>query len=638
MSAPTDARAAAGPAVPRGGGLRGRLRADPLWQALRLLDVDRRRVAFAVLVGSAGMGSAVALAGVAAWLIARASQMPPVMYLNVAAVGVRFFGITRGLLRYVERLVSHDVALRGMARLRVRLYEELAARPPARLVALRRGDLLARVGADVDAVGDVIVRGLLPMAIAAVLSLGSAIAVGLFLPAAGLALGGCLVLAGVVAPWWQVRAARVVEERSALARADLAALTVSMLDGAAELTVAGGLGRASAQLRATEARLAAAADAGARPAGLAAALNPLATGLAVLASLVVGIPATTAGLLAPVELAVVVLLPLAAFEAAGLVPNAAVAVLRSREAARRIMDLLGDRADEPVGGTDAVAPARTPTAPSAAGPAPSPAGPGDAAAGLPPLLEARGLSCGWPGHDPVLTGIDLSLSAGRSVAVVGPSGLGKTTLLLTLAGLLPPQAGEALVSGRRVDRLDRAQAAAAVTMTAEDAHVFDTSVLENLRVARGDVSADEALAVVRAVGLDRWLAGLPDGLETVLGSDAARISGGERRRLLVARALLSPAPVLLLDEPTEHVDVEGTALLRGLLDGSIAPGKAVVVVTHRLAGLDAADEVILLGGAGTVRARGRHARLLAPEEHPDDVATAVAAYRAAWTAEQQERS
>jgi ATP-binding cassette subfamily C protein CydC len=236
----------------------------------------------------------------------------------------------------------------------------------------------------------------------------------------------------------------------------------------------------------------------------------------------------------------------------------------------------------------------------------------------------------------VLTGIDLRLDAGSSLAIVGPSGLGKTTLLLTLAGLLPPHAGGVRLAGRSTAALTRAQAAEAVTMTAEDAHVFDTTVLENLRVARGDVTPAEAGAALAAVGLGDWLAGLPHGLDTVLGSDAARISGGERRRLLVARALLSPAPVLLLDEPTEHVDAGGTALLRGLLDGSLAPGKAVVVVTHRLAGLEAAQEVILLGGTGTVRARGRHTQLLAEQGHAG--AAAVDAYHAAWAAEQQERS
>lgn len=569
-----------------------------LWRAVRLLGVSRRRVALAILTGSAGLGSAVALAAVSAWLIARASQMPPVMYLTVATVAVRALGVSRGVLRYLERLASHDVALRGMATLRERLYARLADADPRKLLSLRRGDLLARVGADVDAVGDVVVRGLLPIAVAAVVSLGSAILVGVFLPTAGLALAAALVVAGVVGPWWATRAARTAEVRSVQARADLAAGVVTVLDGAAELAVAGRLPAAVGAVRDADARLATATDAAARPAALAAASLPLATGLAVLAALALGIPATTAGTLAPVELAVVVLTPLAAFEAVGMVPMAAVSLLRSREAARRVLELL----DSPA-----------PT------PAPAPAGDsGDTEAGAdgPGRLVARGLACGWPGGTPVVVGLDLEVGPGRSVAVVGPSGVGKTTLLVTLAGLLRPVAGTVRASGRDPAALDRAEAARLVAFVAEDAHVFDTSVLENLRVARGDVTPDEATATLAAVGLGDWLAGLPDGLGTVLGADAARVSGGERRRLLLARALLSPAGVLLLDEPTEHVDAGADELLAALLDGTLAGARGVVVVTHRPGGLAAADEVILLDDTGTVRARGRHETLAASGAYP----------------------
>ncbi|NLE70786.1 MAG: thiol reductant ABC exporter subunit CydC [Actinomycetales bacterium] len=558
-----------------------------LWQAVRLLEVPRRRAVLAVLTGSAGLASAVGLAAVSAWLIARASQMPPVMYLTVATVAVRALGVSRGVLRYLERLASHDVALRGMARLRERLYARLAEARPDAVLALRRGDVLARVGADVDAVGDVVVRGLLPIAVAAVVSAAGAVLVGAFLPAAGLALAACLALAGGLGPWLAVRAARAAEVRSVAARADVSASVVTVLDGAAELTVTGGLGRETAALADAEARLARATDAAARPAAWAAAVQPLATGLAVLAALALGIPATTAGALAPVELAVVVLTPLAAFEAAGMVPMAAVSLVRSREAARRVLALMA--------------------APAAQPPAPAPAAPA-AADGT---LVAAGLACGWPGRPPALTGIDLEVGPGRSVAVVGPSGVGKTTLLATLAGLLPPVAGTVRVDGLDPAALDRADAARHVAFLAEDAHVFDTTVLENLRVARGDVTPDEATAVLRAVGLGPWLAGLPDGLDTLLGADAARVSGGERRRLLLARALLAPARVLLLDEPTEHVDAGAAELLAALLDGSLAGGRAVVVVTHRLAGLAAAGEVILLDGTGSVRARGTHEELRA---------------------------
>jgi len=566
-----------------------------LWRAVRLLGVRRRRVLLAVLAGSAGLGSAVGLAAVSAWLIARASQMPPVMYLTIAAVTVRTLGVSRGVLRYVERLVSHDVALRGMTTLRTRVYARLAEADPATVLRLRRGDLLARVGADVDSVGDVVVRGLLPMAVAAVVSTGSVVLVGAFLPWAGVALAGCLLLAGVAGPWWALRAARTAEARSANARSQMSATVLTLLDDAAELAVSGRLDQVLRRLREAEADLARATDAAARPAAVAAAIGPLSVGLAVLAALALGIPATTAGLLAPVELAVVVLTPLAAFEAVGVLPGAAVTLLRAQQAARRVLELLD-------------APPRSPDAPYEAGVV--------AAAPLEGSVVAEDLSCGWPGRPPALTGVDLAVTPGRSVAVVGPSGVGKTTLLLTLAGLLPPVQGRARVDGLEPYRLTREEAARRVAMTPEDAHVFDTTVLENLRVARGDVTADEAAAALDGVGLADWLAGLPDGLDTRLGSDAARVSGGERRRLLLARALLGRAPVLLLDEPTEHVDAGADELLAGLLDGSLTGGRGVVVVTHRLAGLAAATEVIVLDATGSVRARGRYEALLAAGAYP----------------------
>ena len=566
-----------------------------LWRAVRLLGVRRRRVLLAVLAGSAGLGSAVGLAAVSAWLIARAWQMPPVMYLTIAAVTVRALGVSRGVLRYVERLVSHDVALRGMTTLRTRVYARLAEADPATVLRLRRGDLLARVGADVDSVGDVVVRGLLPMAVAAVVSTGSVVLVGVFLPWAGVALAGCLLLAGVAGPWCALRAARTAEARSADARSQLSATVLTLLDDAAELRVSGRLDQVLRRLREVEADLARATDAAARPAAVAAAIGPLSVGLAVLAALALGIPATTAGLLTPVELAVVVLTPLAAFEAVGVLPGAAVTLLRAQQAARRVLELLDS-------------PARSPEAPYQADVV--------AAAPLDGSVVAEDLTCGWPGRPPALTGVDLAVTPGRSVAVVGPSGVGKTTLLLTLAGLLPPVQGRARVDGVEPYRLTREEAARRVAMTPEDAHVFDTTVLENLRVARGDVTADEAAAALGAVGLADWLAGLPDGLDTRMGSDAARVSGGERRRLLLARALLGPAPVLLLDEPTEHVDAGADELLAGLLDGSLTGGRGVVVVTHRLAGLGAADEVIVLDATGSVRARGRHEALLAAGAYP----------------------
>ncbi len=572
------------------------MRRDPLWRAVRLLDVPWRRVAAAVALGTLALGCAVGLTAASAWLIARASQMPPVLQLSVAVVAVRAFGIGRGVFRYTERVASHDVALRGMAALRTNLYDAMAAGRPAALVRLRRGDLLARVGADVDAVGDLVVRALIPIGVAVTISLGSVILVGAFLPGAGAALAGCLVLAGVVAPWLSARSARAVEERGSAARAAMSAAVVEALESAGPLLVSGRMDPTMSALRAADRELAAVNDAGGRMSGLSVALTNAAIGLAVLASLWLGIPAVTAGALAPVELSVIVLTPLAAFEAAGALPAAAVQLRRSRIAARRVLELVDDACIEAVG-------SRLPAAP-----APSTA--------QDHTLRLSDAACGWSGRA-VIAGVDLVAEPGRAVAVVGPSGVGKTTLLMTAAGILAPVEGSATVGGTATADLDSRALAARAVFVAEDGHIFETSVLENLRVARGDADAAAAERVLADVGLLAWVRALPDGLDTRLGPDATTISGGERRRLLVARALLAPAPLLLVDEPAEHLDPAGAdALVSRLIARTRQANHGVVIATHRLSALAEVDEILLLGraqgatGPATVLARGTHRELL----------------------------
>jgi ATP-binding cassette, subfamily C, bacterial CydC len=647
MTATTSTTTSATTTAPDGG--RPGWRRDPLVRAVLALEPDWWRTAGAVLAGAAALGCAIGLLASSAWMISRAAQRPSVVVLSVAVVAVRAMGVGRGVLRYVERLVSHDVALRGVARLRETVYARLAAADSAVVAGLRTGDLLARVGADVDALADVVVRGLLPFGVAAVTGLA---VVGLLLPvlpSAALLVLVSLLVAGVLAPWLAGRAAARAERDAAAARAEITGQVHAVVEGLPELTVAGVVGDRLDRVADADRRLAAALDASARPTAVASALVTLATLGGMVGSLALGVQAVGSGRLAEVMLAVVTLTPLAAAEAVAGLPAAAAGLVRARVAAGRVVALL-DAAPRP----DA---APEPLRDVTSGPIPDPT-PDDAANGVRPApvrpfpeplrLRASGLDCGWPGHPVAVRGVDLDLAPGRAVAVVGSSGIGKTTLLLTLAGLLPLAGGAVTLSGPGsggdLAGLDQARLRATVSYTAEDAHVFTTTVRENLRVAVPGSPDQPLVDALHRAGLDEWLAQLPRGLDTMLGTGGTGLSGGERRRLLLARALLVGAPVVLLDEPAEHLDPQTADRLVGDL---LRAGPAVVLVTHRLAALEAADEVLVLGhdpaggpaddpaddpgGGGAERAPGP-ARVLARGSH-DWLLQHHEPYRAALLAE-----
>lgn len=556
-----------------------------LLRAIRLLDLQPRRVLAAIAAGVATLGSALALAALSAWLITRAWQMPPVLDLSVAVVAVRALGISRGIFRYLERLATHDAALRGTTSARTVIYRRLADGDPAAAAGLRRGDLLARTGADVDALGDVVVRAIVPIAVSLILALSAVVLLGLISPAAAVVLAVALAVSGVLAPWLSARAASLAESESAAATALFSETAVTALDHAAELRVAGRLDDVLAGAENANRDAVRATDRATMSAAFAAAATPLAIGASVLGSLLIGITlygpdGGAPGAMTPMSLAILVLVPLAAFEATGALPAAAIALTRARIASGRILALL-DRAGAPQpGGTEV------------------PAGPG--------RIQARDLRCGWPGSERVTAALDLDISPGGRIAVVGASGAGKTTLLMTLAGLLQPVDGTVAVDGVPIERYRPDDLRRRIGFFAEDAHVFDTSVLENLRVARGDLTVDEALDVLGAVGLGEWVSQLPRGVHTPLGGGARAISGGQRRRLLLARALVSPARVLLLDEPTEHLDaVDGAAMLSALLDrGStlVDADRTVVLVTHQLPPTTRADRVVTVGNGRGVPA------------------------------------
>ncbi len=632
----------------------------PLRRAIGLLDISRSEVARAVLMGVISLSSSIALAAISAWLIARASQMPPVMQLTVATVGVRMFGITRGLFRYLERLATHSVALKGMASLRTHIYARLATGNAQTAATLRRGDLLARVSADVDAVGDVVVRGIIPALVAVVLSMGSVVFVGLFHIPAAIALAICLLLAGVVAPWLAQKAARETELQSSQARTDMSVLSHELVSHSAELSVAGSLDKSFTALADIEQRIYQATDRAARYDGLAQGIFTFALVASALSAAVLGIPSVVAGSLAPVELAVIVLTPLAVFEVLQGLPAAAVQVHTSRTAAARIMRLLDESGGHSghvtgeyvVALEDGLAPVTNLLRPDSGQPITS------AESGISPThnehdangeaglevegssestqpettrptvhLRAEGLATGWPGTT-VLSGLELDVTPGTTVALVGPSGTGKTTTLMTLAGLLNPRAGRVTLNATPLNEIDLHEVAQDVVFLAEDAHIFETTVLENLRVARGTTTEAEATQALTAAGLGSWLSGLPAGINTMLGAGATTISGGERRRLLLARAFCSTARVLLVDEPAEHLDPATADTLITEMIASNHHGttrRTMVIATHRLSPLAHADEILILEH-GAVRDRGTHHELIERDE----------TYRAALAVEAQE--
>lgn len=540
----------------------------PLRRAERALAIPPARLLAAVLAAVATLGSAFALAAVSAYLVTRAWTMPPVLDLTVAVVMVRALGVSRGVFRWLERMLTHDVALRGVVSLRTSLFTALASRTDDALTRLRRGELLSRLGDDAQELGDHVIKAIVPALVAAVmLVVVLATFAPLSLPATA-AMAASLLLAALAAPYFAHRAAALTEQAVLTTRGDVTSRSLEILDDATSLRVDGRLDGALARLAAAQAAHDAAIDRAARPAALAAAAVPASMVLAVTGSLLAAGAAWTAGDLSAGQIGILLLLPLSSFEAATALPAAATQHARSRAAAERLDALIGEGGE---GDGSAPVPAERPATAS---------------------LTARDLTAGWSPDAPCVRGLDLDLSPGSRLAVVGPSGSGKSTLLATLAGLLAPLGGE--VSS------DAASLREAVTMFAEDGHVFATTLRENLRVVRGDLADDEALAALSAVGLDDWLATLPHGFDTMLGPDGTTVSGGERRRLLLARAVVRRGPVLLLDEPTEHLDTaRGDALLAALLtpgDESLVPASStVVVVTHRPEAVPADTPVLRIG-------------------------------------------
>jgi thiol reductant ABC exporter CydC subunit len=540
-----------------------------LRRLLALSGMRRGRIAIAVALGTSTVVLGVALLAASGYLISRAAERPAVLSLEVTIVAVRFFGLARPLSRYLDRLWSHDLALRALGNIRARFYTAIEPLAPAELEGFRRGDLLTRMIGDVDALQGLYLNGVGPVLVALASSAVCVGAAAAFLPAAGAVLAAGLLLGGVAVPTVAHRLARDAGRRQAAARGELTAELVGVFRAAPELAVYGATEATLERIRTADRELDRLARRDALVAGLGDGLGALVAGLTLAGVLAVSVRAHELGDLDRVLVATLALLALASFEAVAALPGTARSLGATLAAGRRVLDLID----------------REPAVHDPAAPLPAPA----AAA-----VALENVTARYDGEPAVFEGLDLRLDPGGRVALVGPSGAGKTTVTNLLLRFLDPEAGRVTLAGRDLREYRQDDVRRMFAVAGQEAHVFDSTIRANLLLARPGAGEAELHDALRRARLDDWVRSLPDGLDTLVGEDGGRLSGGQRQRLTLARTLLSEAPVLVLDEPTAHLDPEtAEAVVQEALEA--AGDRSVLLITHRPEGLDLVDEIVVLG-------------------------------------------
>ena len=539
------------------------------------MAAQRKELALAGLLGGLASLCAVALLGTAAWLISQASEYPPVLTLTVAAVLVRTFALGRAFMRYAERLVGHDAAFRGLTELRVRVYERLERIAPVGLAQFTKGDLLNRLVVDVDSALDLPLRIVLPWAQAVFVSVTTVAFLAWLLPGVGLIVGLIVVLALIVSPLIIGRTTRRAEYLLAPSKAELTSVVVTALNSCADLSANGRILDTTTRAHIIDDSITALSRRESFVLGIGGAIATVLQGLAICVTLVIAIPAVATGRIEPVWLAVVALLPLALIDVLATLPGSALAYARLKGSADRIAGVM----DSPDPLADLKNPKTLGSDPSS--------------------ISVHKLSASWSTVR-VLDGIDFDLRAGERVAIVGPSGSGKSTLAAVLMGFLPYE-GSARIEGIELSSVLGDDLREHISVLSQQAHIFDTTIAENIRLGR-EIDESAVWRSLEQAQLAVWARSLPDGLQTSVGTFGMSISGGEAQRLALARFLVQPRPVVILDEPTEHLDRETAQELENTLFAALT-GFTTIVITHRLSSLHRADNVIVLQ-AGVVSERG----------------------------------
>lgn len=554
---------------------------------VRLAWPYRWWMALSVLLGFATVGSAIGLMATAAWIIARAALHPSIAVLNVAIVGVRFFGIARGVFRYLERVVSHQTTFRLLSRMRVWLYERIEPLAPARLSDYHSGDLLSRISADIDTLENFYVRVLAPPAVAVLVTLMMAIFFGVIDLRLALALVAYLAVTGIGVPLLTRRLGRSAGQSLVATRGELNAALLDGVQGLADLAAYGQQTRQIERVRALSERIHREQMHMARIGGLDAALGALLTGLAVITVLALAIPLVGEGRLGGVMLAVLALATISSFEAVLALPQAFQHLESNLAAARRLFDLV-DASPAVVDPPDPL-------------PAPERCD-----------LVVRDLRFRYaPGDPPALDGVSFTLPQGGKLAIVGASGAGKSTLVNLLMRFWDYDEGSITLGGQELRCMRQDDVRAQFAVVRQDTHLFSGTIRDNLLLARPDASEQDLIAAAQQAQLDTFIRSLPQGYDTWIGEQGLALSGGERQRLAIARAVLKNAPILVLDEATANLDAVTEQAVMAAITHAMRD-RTTLMITHRLVGLEDVDEILVLA-AGRVVERGRHADLLARE-------------------------
>jgi ATP-binding cassette subfamily C protein/ATP-binding cassette subfamily C protein CydC len=553
--------------------------AYPLRRILADPGTPKARLAGAGLLGLASAAATIGLLAGSGYVLGRAALRPGLGAIAGILAAVEVLAFLRGPLRYEERLVGHDAALRALSKWRLWLYDCLTPRVPAALAGWRSGDLLARAVDDVDAMTDLYLRTALPVTIAVAAATLGTVAVGLIVPWAAAALGlplavALLVPAGLV---WRGSS----EGDLATLNGEVSARVVDALHGAAELLAFGAdaaaldtidaLGRRADALERRQARLLAGAG----------VVMQICVAAAVAGITAVGVAAVHDHRVGQVMVAVLPLAALGTFDAVLVVPLAVARARGVRASAERLLDL--DEVPVPV--TDL------------ASPLPAPGGVPDVAFDRAALRYGAGLPR-------ALDGVTLDLPPGGRLAITGSSGAGKSSLVSALLRYWPLEEGSLRLGGVDVTDLAQADVRAACALADQQAQLFAGTLRSNLVLGRPDASDDDIVAALEAARLAEWVGTLPLGLDTPVGEEGVELSGGERRRLAVARALLAPGPVLVLDEPTSGLDPQlADAMLDAVYGAAAASGRSVLLITHRQAEAARCEEALALEGGRVVSAR-----------------------------------